>query len=65
MGVRGRPVAWNDWYSTERWARIRRHQLLTHPLCAFSAERGLDHVNSHIAKERYVVDVSQLSAGKS
>ena len=24
MGVRGRPVAWNNWYSTERWARIRR-----------------------------------------
>ena len=54
MGVRGRPVTWNDWYSTERWARIRRHQLLTHPLCAFCAERGVvdpaticDHVEPH------------------
>lgn len=54
MGVRGRPVAWNDWYSTERWARIRRHQLLTHPLCKFCAERGVvepaticDHVEPH------------------
>ena len=41
MGVRGRPVAWNKWYSTERWARIRRHQLREHPLCAFCAERGI------------------------
>ena len=54
MGVRGRPVAWNNWYSTERWGRIRRHQLLVHPLCKFCAERGLvvpaticDHVEPH------------------
>jgi 5-methylcytosine-specific restriction endonuclease McrA len=54
MGVRGRPVAWNNWYSTERWARLRRHQLLTHPLCAFCLERGVvepaticDHVKPH------------------
>ena len=54
MGVRGRPVTWDHFYSTARWARLRRHQLLTHPLCAFCAERGLvvpaticDHVEPH------------------
>ena len=41
MGVRGRPVTWDHFYSTARWARLRRHQLLTYPLCAFCAERGL------------------------
>ena len=40
MGVRGRPVTWDHFYSTARWARLPRHQLLTHPLCAFCAERG-------------------------
>ena len=54
MGVRGRPTKWNAWYSKARWARIRRHQLLEHPLCAFCLERGIvepaticDHVEPH------------------
>jgi hypothetical protein len=53
MGVRGRPTKWNKWYSTPRWARIRRHQL-GHPLCEFCLERGIvepaticDHVEPH------------------
>ena len=33
VGVRGRPTKWDSWYSSRRWGRIRRHQLLTHPLC--------------------------------
>ena len=54
MGSRGQPTKWNKWYSTARWARIRRHQLLEHPLCAYCAERGIvqlanicDHVEPH------------------
>ena len=54
MGSRGQPTKWDKWYSTARWARIRRHQLLEHPLCAYCAERGIvqpaticDHVEPH------------------
>ena len=41
MGVRGQPTKWDKWYSTARWARIRKHQLLQHPLCKYCAERGI------------------------
>jgi 5-methylcytosine-specific restriction enzyme A len=52
---RSRPTdKWDKWYSTARWARIRRHQLLEHPLCKYCAERGIvepaticDHVEPH------------------
>ena len=54
MGIRGQPTKWDKWYSTARWARIRRHQLREHPLCAFCLERGIvmpaeicDHVEAH------------------
>src|SRR6516165_8016473 len=54
MGVRGRPTKWDAWYSKPRWARIRRHQLLEHPLCVFCLERGIvepaticDHIEPH------------------
>ena len=54
MGVRGRPTKWDKWYSTARWARIRRHQLLEHPLCKYCLERAIvtpaticDHVEPH------------------
>src|SRR5262249_9795861 len=54
MSVRGQPMKWDNWYSTARLARIRRHQLRECPLCAFCLERGLataaeicDHVEPH------------------
>jgi 5-methylcytosine-specific restriction enzyme A len=54
MGVRGQPTKWDKWYCTARWARIRKHQLLEHPLCKYCLERGLvapavicDHVEPH------------------
>ena len=54
MGGRGRPTKWDKWYSTTRWTRIWRHQLLEHPLCKYCAERGIvtpaeicDHVEPH------------------
>jgi 5-methylcytosine-specific restriction endonuclease McrA len=54
MGVRGRPAKWDRWYSTTRWARIRKHQLREHPLCKYCLERGIvepativDHVEPH------------------
>jgi 5-methylcytosine-specific restriction protein A len=54
MRVRGQPTKWDCWYSTARWARIRRYQLLEHPLCKYCAERGIvtpaticDHVEPH------------------
>jgi 5-methylcytosine-specific restriction protein A len=41
-------------YSTARWQRIRKYQLMEHPLCKYCAERGLvtpatvcDHVEPH------------------
>ena len=44
----------DKWYSTARWARIRMHQLLEHPLCKYCLERAIvtpaiicDHVEPH------------------
>ena len=41
-------------YSTARWQRIRRYQLLEYPLCKYCAEHGLvtaaticDHIEPH------------------
>jgi hypothetical protein len=36
MSVRGQQTKWDKWYSTARWARIRKHQLREHPLCNFA-----------------------------
>jgi 5-methylcytosine-specific restriction enzyme A len=54
MGGRGRRVAWDGWYNTTRWDRIRKHQLRAHPLCKYCLERGritpaeiCDHVEPH------------------
>jgi 5-methylcytosine-specific restriction enzyme A len=54
MGVRGQPTRWDKWYSAARWTRIRKHQLLEHPLCKYCLERGVvtpaticDHVEPH------------------
>jgi 5-methylcytosine-specific restriction endonuclease McrA len=54
MGVRGQRTKWDAWYSSARWARIRRYQLLKHPLCKFCLERGVvtpaetcDHIEPH------------------
>jgi 5-methylcytosine-specific restriction enzyme A len=54
VGVRGRSTKWDKCYSTTRWAGIRRHPLLEHPLCKYCAERGIvtpaticDHVEPH------------------
>jgi hypothetical protein len=43
---------WGRWYSTTRWARIRKHQLLEHPLCACCLERARDHLRSRRAAPR-------------
>ena len=49
-----RPVAWDGWYTTARWRRIRELQLRHHPLCAYCLARGkatpatvCDHVEPH------------------
>ena len=54
MTGRGQRAPWDKWYGTARWARIRRYQLLEHPLCKFCLERGIvtpaticDHVEPH------------------
>ena len=54
MGIRGQPTKWDKWYSTARWARIRKHQLLEYPLCKYCLERAIvtpaticDHVEPH------------------
>jgi len=52
--VRGNPVAWENFYKTARWQRLRKHQLKAEPLCRFCLERGIvtaanvvDHVVPH------------------
>jgi 5-methylcytosine-specific restriction endonuclease McrA len=52
--IRGSPVAWNDFYKTARWQRLRKLQLIQHPLCKFCLQRGIvtranvvDHVRPH------------------
>jgi hypothetical protein len=52
--VRGNPVAWENFYKTARWRRLRKFQLIQHPLCKFCLERGIvtpanviDHVVPH------------------
>jgi 5-methylcytosine-specific restriction protein A len=54
MSLRGQPTKWDAWYSSRRWARIRRHQLLEQPFCGYCLERGIvtaaeicDHVEPH------------------
>jgi hypothetical protein len=54
MAGHGQPTKWDAWYSSGRWARIRKQQLLAHPLCHFCLERGIvtpatirDHVEPH------------------
>src|SRR5262245_13124542 len=54
MSTRGSPVAWNDFYKTARWQRLRKFQLMQHPLCKFCLARGIvtaakvvDHVVPH------------------
>jgi 5-methylcytosine-specific restriction endonuclease McrA len=47
-------VAWESFYKTARWRRLRKLQLIQHPLCKFCLERGIvtsanvvDHVVPH------------------
>jgi 5-methylcytosine-specific restriction endonuclease McrA len=39
--VRRNPVAWESFYKTARWRRLREFQLAQHPLCKFCLERGI------------------------
>src|SRR5215831_13411504 len=52
--IRGNPVAWENFYKTARWRRLRKFQLMQHPLCKFCLQRGIvtranvvDHVTPH------------------
>jgi 5-methylcytosine-specific restriction endonuclease McrA len=52
--VRGNPTAWDSFYKTARWQRLRKLQLRQRPLCKFCLERGIvtaanvvDHVTPH------------------
>jgi 5-methylcytosine-specific restriction endonuclease McrA len=54
MAIRGNPVAWESFYKTARWRRLRKFQLMQHPLCQFCLQRGIvtaakvvDHVTPH------------------
>lgn len=45
---------WHGWYSSTVWQKLRKHQLMEHPLCKFCAEKSLvvpativDHVQPH------------------
>jgi 5-methylcytosine-specific restriction protein A len=48
--------AYHQWYSTYRWQRIRKQQILDHPLCAMChprvvAAKVCDHVEPHKGDE--------------
>ena len=52
--IRGNLTAWDNFYKTSRWQRLRRLQLQRHPLCKFCLERAIvtaanvvDHVTPH------------------
>jgi 5-methylcytosine-specific restriction enzyme A len=54
MPHRGKPSPWGKLYNSPRWGRLRRHQLLSHPMCKFCLEWGIvelatvvDHVVPH------------------
>jgi len=54
MATRGSPVEWDSFYKTARWQRLRKFQLIQHPLCKFCLARGIvtaanvvDHVVPH------------------
>jgi|SRR5215468_6480678 len=54
MALRGSPVEYDKFYKTARWKRLRKLQLMQHPLCKFCLERGIvtaanvvDHVAPH------------------
>jgi 5-methylcytosine-specific restriction protein A len=46
--------SWDHFYDSTRWQRLRKQQLLQHPLCVICARRGwvtpatvVDHVEPH------------------
>src|SRR5215813_13436138 len=39
--VRGNPVAWENFYKTARWRRLRKLQLIQASRCKFCLERGI------------------------
>jgi hypothetical protein len=51
--VRRNPVAWENFYKTARWRRLRK--LMQPPLCKFCLERGIvtrANVVAHVAPHR-------------
>jgi len=72
--LRGNPVAWQSFYTTARWRRLRKFQLMQHPLCKFCLQRGIvmrasvvDHVTPHkgdwtafVTVERGIVTAATL-----
>ena len=55
MSVRGQPTKWDAWYSSQRWARIRKHQLLEYPLCKYCLERGIVRLDGWPLDKRHPV----------
>jgi hypothetical protein len=54
MAGRNRMVAWHGFYTTARWQRLRKFQLMQHPLCKYCLANGrvepatvVDHVKPH------------------
>jgi 5-methylcytosine-specific restriction endonuclease McrA len=54
MAERNRMVAWHGFYTTARWQRLRKYQLIEHPLCVYCLANGrvvpatvVDHVTPH------------------
>jgi 5-methylcytosine-specific restriction endonuclease McrA len=65
MAERNRVVAWHGFYTTARWQRLRKYQLIEHPLCVYCLANGrvtpatvVDHVVPHRGAGRRFVPAS-------
>ena len=56
MKGRAESAAWQSWYKTKRWQRLRKAQLARHPYCQCPHHRGqdklatatvVDHITPH------------------
>jgi 5-methylcytosine-specific restriction enzyme A len=64
MATRGRPTALNHLYSSAKWRRIRKLQLLHSPLCVLCLKRGINtpaSICDHVTP--YAGDVNKFWLG--
>jgi hypothetical protein len=58
MPHRGKPSPWGKLYNSPRWGRLRRHQLLSHPMCKFCLEWGIVELATVVDRRSTRTDLS-------